>query len=125
MAKTKLAVFHLTLALLVALASTFTLASRQLVFAGGTPVSGTVTDQLITQEGAKAGASLGDYVGSILSSGGLNTYYSYFIEVPSGLSQLTVDIFDADVGSNGFNNDQLNERDRAIGAYNTLSLIHI
>ena len=102
------------LGLLIALVSTLVAPGANLALAGGTPASGTVTDQLITQLGRGAGTFYGDYVGS---SGGLNTYYSYFIEVPSGLSQLTVDIFDADVGSNGFNNDQLNERDRANGFY--------
>ncbi len=116
MAQTKPAVLHLTLALLLVLASALMVARVQPVLAGGTPASGTVTDQLLTQQGSGVLTQYGDYVGS---SGGLNTYYSYFIEVPSGLSQLVVDIFDADVGSNGFNNDQANERDRAIGAYNT------
>ncbi|MGC2064328.1 MAG: C25 family cysteine peptidase [Thermodesulfovibrionales bacterium] len=39
----------------------------------------------------------GDYVSR--NGGGLNTYFSYFIEVPSGTGNLTVDIFDADIGN--------------------------
>ena len=38
----------------------------------------------------------GDYVSS---TGGLNTYLSYFIEVPPGSTTLIVDLYDADVGN--------------------------
>lgn len=39
----------------------------------------------------------GDYVSS--NTGGLNTHFSYFIEVSPGAGNLTVDIFDPDIGS--------------------------
>jgi len=98
------------LALLVAVLSTFLASSPKLALAGGTPVSGSVTDQLITQQGSGVPTEYGDYIGS---SSGLNARYSYYIEVPSGLSQLVVDLFDADVGEGS--NEQANERDRDLG----------
>ena len=98
------------LAVLVAVLSTFVAPGAKSAFAGGTPVSGSVTDQLITQQGSGVLTEYGDYIGS---SRGLNARYSYFIEVPSGLSQLVIDIFDADVGQGS--NEQLNERDRDLG----------
>jgi hypothetical protein len=104
------------LAVLVAVLSTFLASNPKLALAGGTPVTWSVTDQLITQQGSGVPTEYGDYISS---SSGLNARYSYYIEVPSGLTQLVIDIFDADVGTNAFNNDQLNDRDRAIGAYNT------
>ena len=55
----------------------------------------TPTGELLKQLGSGAATSSGDYISS---TGGLNTYYSYFIEVPPGLSQMTFGIFDADVG---------------------------
>jgi len=61
------------------------------VFASAIP-----ENQLQMPMGASSPTSSGDYVSA--SSGGLNTYYSYFIEVPSGLSRLVIDIFDADIG---------------------------
>lgn len=65
-------------------------------FAAATP-----TGQLLKQLGSGAPLSSGDYVSS---STGLNTYYSYFIEVPASLSRLVVRVFDADVGM-GANHD--------------------
>ena len=106
------------LTLLVAAVSTLMMPGAKVALAGGTPVTGSLTDQLITQQGSGVYTEYGDYIGSNRGPG-LDTRYSYFIEVPSGLSQLVIDIFDADVGSNGSNNDQLNERDRAIGGYDT------
>ena len=52
------------------------------VFGGSTP-----TGELIKQQGSGTPTSYGDYIGS---SGGLNTYYSYFIEVPSSAGDLTI-----------------------------------
>ncbi|MGD2085472.1 MAG: C25 family cysteine peptidase [Candidatus Aminicenantes bacterium] len=73
-------------------------------FAANTP-----TGELLKQLGSGAAASSGDYISS---SGGLNTYYSYFIEVPPGLSQMRVGIFDADVGLGAAN-------DWRTGSWNT------
>ncbi len=57
------------------------------------------TNQLHMPMGASSPTANGDYVSA--SSGGLNTYYSYFIEVPPGIPRLVIDIFDADIGGAG------------------------
>ena len=77
---------------------------------------GAVTDQLITQQGSGVLTQYGDY---IAVAAGLDQPYRYYVEVPTGTSCLFVDIFDADIGTNAVNNDQANDRDRAIGSYNT------
>ncbi|OYT69977.1 MAG: hypothetical protein CFK52_12380 [Chloracidobacterium sp. CP2_5A] len=51
--------------------------------------------QTITVRNSGAPLGNGDYVGCSTAPG-LNTYYSIFIEVPSGTGRLTIDIFDAD-----------------------------
>jgi hypothetical protein len=56
--------------------------------------------QMITVRDSNAPLGNGDFVGCSASPG-LNTYYSVFIEVPSGTSRLTIDIYDADYGSTG------------------------
>ncbi len=53
---------------------------------------------LHTPQGTGAGTADGDYV---TATGGLNTFYRYFIEVPPGLAHLVVEVFDADVGRGG------------------------
>jgi hypothetical protein len=63
------------------------------VFAAATP-----TGELIKQIGSGAPTSYGDYISS---TGGLNTYYSYYIEVPPGTGRMNVEIFDTDVGMGG------------------------
>jgi len=68
----------------------------------------TPTGQLIKQQGSGAPIGYGDYIGS---SGGLDTYYSYYIEVPPGTGRLVLRIFDADVGlgaANDWTNDTFN-----------------
>jgi hypothetical protein len=71
---------------------------------------------LYTPQGSAAPTSDGDFV---TSTGGLNTFYRYFIEVPPGLGQLTVEIFDADVGR-GVNEDTAGrDRDRDGNGFNT------
>jgi len=105
----------ITVTMLVAVSFALLASSAKLALAGGTPVSGSVTDQLITQQGSGVPTEYGDYVSS---SGGLDSRYSYFVEVPSGLSQLVVDLFDADVGEGA--NEWLAERDRNLGGrFNT------
>ncbi|HJQ22593.1 MAG TPA: C25 family cysteine peptidase [Blastocatellia bacterium] len=74
------------------------------------------TTALLTPNGSGAGTTNGDYVSA--SSGGLNTFYRFFIEVPSGLSHLVVEIFDADVGRGGANEDTAG-RDRDRNGYDT------
>jgi len=56
--------------------------------------------QMITVRDSGAILGNGDFVGCSTSPG-LNTYYSVFIEVPSGTPRLTIDIYDADYGSTG------------------------
>jgi hypothetical protein len=58
----------------------------------------TLPGQLPTQTGGGANLDWGDFV---TNAAGLNTYYAYFIEVPAGTAQLTVEIFDADVTGGG------------------------
>ena len=68
----------------------------------------TPTNQLLKQIGSGAPTSYGDYVSS---SGGLNTYYSYYIEVPPGTGRLVIRIYDADVGmgsANDWTSDSFN-----------------
>jgi len=74
------------------------------------PGAATPTTQLLKQIGSGALTSWGDYVSS---AGGLNTYYSYYIEVPAGTGRLDIGIFDADVGmgtpgNNDWTNDTYN-----------------
>jgi len=75
----------------------------------------TGTTNLIMQTGSGALRQHGDWVSN---AGELDTYYSYFIEVPPGLSRLQVQIFDADVGAGG-GGEAAAGRDRARGAFDT------
>lgn len=72
-----------------------------------------------TPQGSGATTPNGDYVSD---TGGMNTYYRYFIEVPPGVSRLVVDVFDPDIGLGGTNEDTAG-RDRDRGntnpSYNT------
>lgn len=53
---------------------------------------------LFTPAGSGATAAQGSYVSA---SGSLDTYYSYFIEVPPGVSQMYIQVFDGDIGAGG------------------------
>lgn len=95
----------------ILLLGTALLAAPRLLSAGSTGTSG-----LYTPQGSTAGTSNGDYVSD---SGGMNSVYRYFIEVPPGLSRLVVEIFDADIGLGGGAEDTSGrDRDRG-GSYNT------
>ena len=82
-------------------------------FSAWAATTGSDLAELITIQGSGAGCAQGDFYPVNNSFGctnpALNTYYSYWIEVPSGANQLAVEIFDADVyGTNdaprgGFN----------------------
>src|SRR5213082_2435129 len=86
-------------------------------FDRGANAATTGTSALITIQGSGAATSLGDYISS--ASGGLNSSYHYFIEVPPGLGELKVEIFDADVGMGGSAEADAG-RDRARnGTFNT------
>lgn len=79
-----------------------------LVFAAAMP-----TTQLHIAVGEDRALSSGDYISASTATGGLETYYSYFIEVPPGLSSLRIDIFDADIG---FGDLPTGPRDRRRGS---------
>jgi hypothetical protein len=68
---------------------------------------------LHTLQGSGAGTANGEYVSTTL-----DTYYSYFIEVPPGLTRLVVDVFDPDFGLGGATEDTAG-RDRDRGGYNS------
>ncbi len=55
------------------------------------------TTNLFRPQGEDAATNQGDYVSTALS--GSNDHYAYFIEVPPQTGNITVDIFDADVGN--------------------------
>src|SRR5689334_19342510 len=101
-ARTRIALFAGTLLLLVRIA----------------PLSAASTGStaLHRPQGSGAGTANGDYITA--STGGLNTFYRYFIGVPPGLSRLTVEIFDADVGAGGATEDT-SGRDRDRNGYDT------
>jgi hypothetical protein len=78
-----------------------------------TPQASSGSTALFTIAGSTSGTANGDYISD---SGGLNTFYRYFIEVPPGLSRLAIDIFDADVGLGGGTEDTAGrDRDRNDG----------
>jgi hypothetical protein len=78
----------------LALASLLACVSEAAV-AAGFPL-GTDTQPLFMVHSQQAGPASGDFVSSD-NGGGLNTYYSYFVEVPPGLTSLQVEIFDPDI----------------------------
>ena len=91
------------------------------------PAASTGTTSLHTPQGSTAGTANGDYVSD---TGGMNSVYRYFIEVPPGVSRLVVEVFDPDIGLGGATEDTAG-RDRDRGnttpSYNTsaaYSLFH-
>jgi len=88
------------------------LAAPVRVEAGGTPAAPSdQQNQLIMQEGGGQPTANGDFITA--PSPGLNSNYSYFLEVPAGLSRLVIDLFDADWGGGAA--DATNDRDRPLG----------
>lgn len=79
------------------------------------PQASTGSASLLTIQGSNAGSSNGDYVSD---EDELDTYYRFYIEVPSALSRLTVEIFDPDIGLGGGSEDN-NGRDRDRDGYNS------
>ena len=82
------------------------------VFAGGTPATGTVADQVVMITGSESLTEDGDY---LTARDGLDSYHSFFIEVPVGATSLEVDLWDMDVLlgiDDGTNTEQVAERDR-------------
>jgi hypothetical protein len=80
------------------------------------PLRGASTTSLLTPQGGGTATANGEYVSTTL-----NTFYRFFIEVPSGLSRLTVEVFDPDIGRGG-NNDASNGRDRDRNGYDTTAV---
>jgi hypothetical protein len=87
------------------------LAVPRLVSAASTGTTG-----LYTPQGSTAGTADGDYVSD---TGGMNTSYKYFIEVPPGVSRLVVEVFDPDLGLGGASEDTTG-RDRGRGTTNPI-----
>jgi hypothetical protein len=79
------------------------------------PDSSTGTTSLFTITGSSGSTDFGDYVSD---AGGLDTSYHFYVEVPPGQSRLVVDLFDADIGLGGANEDTAG-RDRNRGTYDT------
>jgi hypothetical protein len=79
------------------------------------PQASTGTTALLTVQGSGSGTANGDYV---TDENALDTFHRYFIEVPSGLGRLVVEIFDADVGDGG-NSEDTAGRDRDRNGYDT------
>ncbi len=93
-----------------------------LIPSGFASAATTGSTSLYTPQGNTAGTGNGDYV---TDTGGMNTFYRYWIEVPAGLSRLDVDLFDADIGLGGATEDTAGrDRDRG-GAYNTTATYSI
>jgi hypothetical protein len=72
-----------------------------------------------TPQGSGTPAASGDYL-TTNNPAGLNTFYRYFVEVPSGLSRLRVQIWDADIGA-GTSTEAAagRDRDRGGGVFTT------
>ncbi len=82
------------------------------VWAGGTPATGTVADEVIMITGSESKTEDGDY---LTANDGLDSHHSFFIEVPAGATSLEVDLWDLDVLfgiDDGTNTEQTAERDR-------------
>jgi len=75
----------------------------------------TGTTELLTPQGEDSTTALGDFVAD---TGGLDTYYSYFIEVPDDAGRLVIEIFDADIGAGG-GGEAAAGRDRARTVFNS------
>lgn len=79
------------------------------------PQASSGSTALLIAQGRASGSGNGDYV---TDSGSLNTFHRYFIEVPPGLGRLVVEIFDADIGDGG-NNEDTAGRDRDRNGYDS------
>jgi hypothetical protein len=89
-----------------------------MTLAGPAGAGSTAVQQYLTPQGSASTRANGDYISTTAGGGGLNAPYHYFIEVPSGLTRLVVDIFDPDIGLGGAGEDDAG-RDRDRGGYDT------
>jgi peptidase C25-like protein len=89
------------------------------VLAGPLPLraASTGSTALLTPQGSGSGTANGDYIST--TGGGLNSPYRYFIEVPSGLTRLVVEIFDADIGLGGTGEASSGRDRQRNGSWNT------
>lgn len=69
-----------------------------LLFTGDAAEAASSGAKLLRVQGNTAGTASGDFVSD---TGGQNTSYHFWIEVPPGLGSLQIDIFDADLGVGG------------------------
>src|SRR5689334_3401901 len=86
--------------------------------AAGVRGASTGTVSLHTVQGANAGRANGDFV-SDNDAGALNGVYHYWVEVPPGVPNMTVDIYDADLGINTPGNEDDLNRDRDRGGFDS------
>jgi hypothetical protein len=86
-----------------------------LLLPGTASGGGTGESALVMIQGSGAARELGDYVSS---PSGLDTYYAYFIEATPSLTRLDVQLYDADIGTEG-GAEAADNRDRARNAFNT------
>ena len=93
----------------------FAFALLAVAAAGPLGAASTGTTALHTPQGSGAGTANGDYVSD---AAGLNSPYHYWVEVPSGLTHLVIDVFDPDVGLGGAA-EATAERDRSRTGFNT------
>jgi hypothetical protein len=77
-------------------------------WAGGTPATGTTSDQLLMITGSESQTSDGDY---LTARDGLATTHRYFVEVPATASRFRLDLFDMDLMMGGAT-DRTGDRDR-------------
>ncbi|HEV7922337.1 MAG TPA: C25 family cysteine peptidase [Thermoanaerobaculia bacterium] len=73
---------------------------------------------LHTVQGINSGRANGDYV-SDSAINALNGVYHYWVEVPPGVPNLTVDLYDADLGINTPGNEDDLNRDRDRGGFDS------
>jgi hypothetical protein len=86
------------------LACLLLIGGQSLLVGGRARAASTGTASLLTPQGSGAVSEDGDYISSnnpTAPATPLDTIYRYFIEVPSGLARLRIQIFDADVGGGG------------------------
>lgn len=76
----------------------FTTLVLSVSLSGTLHAASTGTSNLYTPNGGDSGTGNGDFVST---SDGLDSIYQFFVEVPPGTTNLTIQVFDADVGAGG------------------------
>lgn len=93
----------------------FGVALGAVAFAGVVLAASTGTE-LLRVTGGGGARNFGDYVSA---NTGLNTFYRFFVEVPPGTGNLTVEIFDPDFGAGGLV-EEAADRDRQRTGFNSV-----